>query len=167
VLERLSIYIVSVKDTAQRIGREKLQQNQDMETLALRLSLLTRAPEVTALVRQLAWPSLGGGSRIAVSGTSCGEAKKNRRLQAMLEGNGVKCRFVDGVKDLQPKQLIGANVQWADLTVLWSGTRLPHKLCNSYRAAARGRTEVISLAHPGMIRMGPDVTLCLSNRRKR
>ncbi len=95
------------------------------------------------------------------------EASQNRKLQAALEGNGVKCRFVDGAKDLQSRQLIKANVEWADLTVLRGGTRLPHRLSDSYKAAAKGRTEVIGLAHPGTIRMGRDVVTCLSRRHKR
>ncbi len=95
-----------------------------------------------------------------------GQRGQNRKIQIALEGKGVKCRTVDGVKDLQSRQLIKANVNWADVAVIRGGTCLPHTLSGSYKATAKGCTDVISLAHPGTIRMGRDVITDLSRMRK-
>jgi len=80
-----------------------------------------------------------GGSRLLVVG---GTPVNHRELQQVLALGGVEARCVDGASSTPSQKEAWADERWADLTVIWATTPLPHKVSLLYTVDPQGRAPV-------------------------
>ena len=80
-----------------------------------------------------------GGSRLLVVG---GTPANHHELQQLLALGGVEARCIDGANSTPAQKEAWADSRWADLTVIWATTPLPHKVSLLYTNDPQGRTPV-------------------------
>ena len=80
-----------------------------------------------------------GGSKLLVVG---GTPVNHHDLQQLLALGGVEARCIDGASSTPAQKEAWADSRWADLTVIWATTPLPHKVSLLYTNDPQGRTPV-------------------------
>lgn len=70
-----------------------------------------------------------GMRRLCIVG---GSPEYRQQLTAMVAGR-IELRLIDGTV-ARTQKLASADLRWADLTVLWGGTQLDHKVSNLYNS---------------------------------
>ncbi|MGH2631789.1 MAG: hypothetical protein ACRDG3_00135 [Tepidiformaceae bacterium] len=80
-----------------------------------------------------------GGSKLLVVG---GTPANHQELQQLLAPAGVAVRCIDGASSTPSQKEAWAGERWADLTVIWATTPLPHKVSLLYTGEPQGRAPV-------------------------
>lgn len=93
---------------------------------------------VRAVQRLLPALRAGGVGRLLVLG---GTPAQHRELAQLLAGAEVALRCVDGSSGAHSRQQAGANLDWADLVVIWASTPLAHKVSQAYTNSAEQRAR--------------------------
>lgn len=75
-------------------------------------------------------------SRLLVVG---GTPANHRALKRLLEDADIELRCIDGAVHAPTQKEAWGDLQWADITVIWASTPLPHKVSNLYTAERLGR----------------------------
>ena len=71
-------------------------------------------------------------------------------LQAWLEPEGLALRWVDGTAGSRRPPTVAADLEWADIMVVWATTPLPHRVSTPYTDRAPARLRVITVARRGV-----------------
>jgi len=71
-------------------------------------------------------------------------------LAARLEAEGLELHWVDGTAGTRRPPTVAADLDWADVMVVWATTPLPHKVSRPYTDRAPARLKVITVARRGV-----------------
>jgi hypothetical protein len=88
-----------------------------------------------------------GYRRILVVG---GTRTTHADLRGSLADGDLEVRCVDGSQSTRPLPTVEADLDWADVLVIWATTPLPHKLSLRYTSRAPGRLPCITVARRGV-----------------
>lgn len=126
-----------------------------------------------------------GGSDIARAGRAAGEAMatagvarllilgglpvQHRELQTLLCDHCVELRCVDGSRGAHTRGQATANLDWADLVVIWASTPLAHKISQAYTNSAeqRARARQLTVARRSVTAVCEAIVEHLARRRRR
>lgn len=86
-------------------------------------------------------------SRILVLGGSGGTL---RELQSLLENTPIELRCVDGREESPNKKDALADLNWAQLMLIWASTPLPHKVSTSYTDECPRDLRMITVGRRGI-----------------
>lgn len=89
-----------------------------------------------------------------------GTENQHRELRALLTNSGVEVRGIDGAQRKVSQKDAWADLNWADVTVVWASTPLPHKVSEHYTNERIGRAP-ITVARRGIEALCNEVRLSL------
>lgn len=79
-----------------------------------------------------------------------GTPVNHKELGRLLKGSSIELRCIDGAARAPTQKEAWADLHWADVTVIWASTPLPHKVSNLYTAERLGRPP-ITVAQRGIV----------------
>jgi hypothetical protein len=90
---------------------------------------------------------MAGARHLLVVG---GSRTTHAALRASLEDEAIEVRCIDGTAGARPAPTVDADLDWADLLIVWASTPLPHKVSQPYTSRARGRVPMITVPRRGV-----------------
>lgn len=91
--------------------------------------------------------SAEGIERILVVG---GTPAQHAEIHALVRGEGLQVRCVDGARGSHSRRDAAPNLDWAQVMVVWGATPLPHKVSKLYTDDPPPRLRVVPLAKRGV-----------------
>lgn len=68
-----------------------------------------------------------------------GTPAHHTELKRLLEASGVELRCIDGAARSPSQKEAWGHLKWADVTVIWASTPLPHKVSTLFTSEPIGR----------------------------
>lgn len=98
----------------------------------------------------------GAQNLLVVGGTPA----NHKELQHLLAGSAVNLRCVDGAARTPSQKEAWGHLKWADVTVIWASTPLPHKVSTLFTAEPVGRSP-LTVARRGIEALCGEICISL------
>lgn len=104
----------------------------------------------------------GARNLLVVGGTPA----HHNELRRLLEGSGIEVRCIDGAARSPSQKEAWSLLQWADITVIWASTPLPHKVSTLFTSESIGRPP-LTVARRGIEALCSEVCVSLERHGAR
>lgn len=98
----------------------------------------------------------GARNLLVVGGTPA----NHKELARLLHGSNVDPRCIDGAAHTPSQKEAWSHLKWADITVIWASTPLPHKVSTLFTAERIGRPP-LTVARRGIEALCTEIRVSL------
>ena len=82
-----------------------------------------------------------------------------------LASDDLQVRCIDGKQGSRPTPTVAADLDWADVMVVWATTPLPHKVSRPYTSRANSHVPWITVARRGVEAVCDELVRLCANAR--